>query len=387
MSAFIIPQSFIGRSYAEQHFSQIVQFAAEHHPYYRRVIASNPSIPILTREILQKNNLELLNGNPVTGTTSGATSMPVRTHWSKQRIDLDAKDSSFYAGCLGGRLPHAKIVALASHKAKPNNFEVAAPVAEQWVFLRDQINQGVRSLVSYPTNLVQLANYLIQNEQQVLELQRIICMSELFESSQEAIIRKAFPNAQIAATYSSTEVGMIAVRCPHQPENYHIMAHKLGLEFLNANGEPCQDGELGQIIVTDYFNRKMPLIRYAIGDMAAPSVCPCGKIPLPALTKLLGKTRGLLKHPDGGYVYSTALSTIIRDIDGIGQFQVQQIDANHFVCRVVAQEGADRTIIESQLFALFTKNFGNSIVVNFDWCANIPRLPGGKYMEFIGLMH
>lgn len=386
MHEFTIPKSFIGRPYAEKHFSQIVRFSKEQHPFYQRFYASNQSIPLLTREILQKNNIELLNGNPVTGSTSGATSMPVRTHWTKQRIDMDAKDSSFYADCLGGRLPHAKIVALAAHKAKLNNFEVAAPVAEQLLFIRDQINHGVRSLVSYPTNLVQLAKHLIQSGQQVLELQRIICMSELFESSQEMLIKKAFPNAQIAATYSSTEVGMIAVRCPHFPDNYHIMAHKLGLEFLNEQGTPCLDGELGHVVITDYFNRKMPLIRYAIGDLAAPTVCPCGKIPLPALTQLLGKTRGLLKHPDGGYVYSTALSTIIREIAGIGQFQVQQIAADYFRCRIVAQVGADHTGIESQLLALFTKNFGGSIVLSYDWCSEIPRLPGGKYMEFIGLV-
>jgi phenylacetate-coenzyme A ligase PaaK-like adenylate-forming protein len=64
---------------------------------------------------------------------------------------------------------------------------------------------------------------------------------------------------------------MIAVRCPHYPDNYHIMAHKLGLEFLNEQGTPCLDGEFGQIVITDYFNRKMPLIRYAIGDLATQS--------------------------------------------------------------------------------------------------------------------
>lgn len=385
MHEITIPKSFIGRPYAEKHYNQIVRYAIDQHPYYRRVWESGQNIPILTREILQKNNLELLNGHTVTGKTSGATSMPVHTHWSKQRIEMDTKDSSFYANCLGGRLPHAKIVALASHAVKPNNFEVSSPISEQLHFLREQIKQGVRSLISYPTNLVQLAKYLIQTGQQITELQRIICMSELFESSQEAIIIKAFPNAQMAATYSSTEVGMIAVRCPHQPENYHIMAHKLGVEFLNADGEPCQNGELGQIVITDYFNRKMPLIRYAIGDLAAPTVCSCGKIQLPALTLLLGKTRGMLKHPDGHFVYSTALSTVIRDIAGIGQYQVEQLAANQFLIRLVAQESADKLAIEAQLLALLNKNFGSHLVVRYDWRANIPRLPGGKYMEFIGL--
>ena len=309
----------------------------------------------------------------------------MQTHWSKQRVELDSRDSQFFAKCLGGRLPHVKIVALLAHDAKPNHFEVATPVIAQWQFLRSQIDGGVKSLISYPTNLVQLSKYLLQTNQQVIELQRIVCMSELFESSQEEIIKKAFPNAQIAATYSSTEVGMIAVRCPHYPDNYHIMAHKLGLEFLNEQGTPCLDGELGQIVITDYFNRKMPLIRYVIGDLAAPTVCPCGKIPLPALTQLLGKSRGLLSHPDGSFVFSTVLSPTIRDIAGISQYQVQQLATDHFLIRLVALDGANVAAIESQLLALFVKNFGSTIILRYDWCLEVPRLPGGKYMEFIGL--
>lgn len=385
MPVFNIPQSFIGRPYAEKHFSQIVEHAFKHNPFYRHFYASSATIPLLTREILQKHNDELLNGNPVTGKTSGSTSVPVRTHWSPARGEMDVRDSQSYAEWFGGRLKHAKIIALSAHHATPNTFEVASPVIEQLQFLRDQIAQGVRSLISYPTNLEQLAKYLLERNQPISELQRIICMSELFESSQEAFIKRAFPNAEIGSTYSSTEVGMTAGRCPHNPENYHIMAHKLGVEFLNEQGQPCQNDEVGQIVITDYFNRKMPMIRYAIGDLAAPTSCSCGKIPLPALTKLLGKSRGLLKHINGGHVFSTELSPTIRDTSGIRQYQVQQKALDQFLVRVIAQENADKHAIEASITAVFHKHFGVESIVRFDWCEEIPRLPGGKYMEFIGL--
>jgi phenylacetate-coenzyme A ligase PaaK-like adenylate-forming protein len=385
MPQFIIPQSFIGKPYAEKHFIQIVNHAFEHNPFYRHFYASSTTIPLLTREILQKHNDELLNGNPVTGKTSGSTSVPVRTYWSPRRAQLDAQDSQSYAEWFGGRLPHTKIIALSAHQAKSNYFEVASPVVEQLAFLQTQIEQGARSLISYPTNLEQLSQYLFQKNEPITEIHRIICMSELFESSQEALINRAFPNAVIGSTYSSTEVGMTAGRCPHHPENYHIMAHKLGVEFLNDQGQPCQNGEVGQIVITDYFNQKMPFIRYAIGDLAAPTICPCGKIPLPALTKLLGKSRGLLKHPNGGFVFSTELSAPIRDTPGIRQYQVQQTALDQFLVRVIAQESANKDSIESSVSAVFSKHFGVSTAVSFDWCDEIPRLPGGKYMEFIGL--
>lgn len=385
MPQFIIPKSFIGRPFAEKHFIQIVNHAFAHNPFYRHFYAASTTVPLLTRDILQKHNDELLNGNPVTGKTSGSTSVPVRTHWSPPRGQMDLRDSQSYAEWFGGRLKHAKIIALSAHQAKPNTFEVASPVIKQLQFLHDQIEHGVRSLISYPTNLEQVAQYLIQGGEQITQLQRIICMSELFESSQEAVIKRAFPNAVIGSTYSSTEVGMTAGRCPHYPENYHIMAHKLGVEFLNDHGEPCQNDEVGQVVITDYFNRKMPMIRYAIGDLAAPTICPCGKNPLPALTKLLGKSRGLLKHPNGGHVFSTELSAPIRDTPGIRQYQVQQTALDQFLVRVIAQHGADKPAIETSICSVFIQHFGVLATVRFDWCDEIPRLPGGKYMEFIGL--
>lgn len=366
---------------------QIVQHAFAHNPFYRQFFASSRDIPLLTREILQDHNDDILNGHPVSGKTSGSTSIPVRIHWSPQRSQLDNRDSTNYAGWFGGRLPHMKIVALSAHKAAENTLEVASKVPEQLRFIRQQMAEhGVQSLISYPTNLEQLAQHLLQAGEQIVELRRIVCMSELFEPSQEALIRQAFPNAQIGASYSSTEVGMIAGRCPHNPENYHIMAHKLGVEFLNAEGQPCAEGEVGQLVITDYTNRRMPLIRYALGDLAAPISCPCGKIPLPALTQLLGKQRGILKHPNGGRVFSTELSADIRDTPGIRQFQVIQHSATRIELRLIARLDAQIVEAEHSLRALFARVFGLALQLDFTWCDEIPRLPGGKYMEFIGLL-
>ena len=386
MSDLDIPESFRGRPYAERHFRQIAQWASAHSPFYRHFHAEGGVPPLLTREILQAHNDELLDGRAVTGKTSGATSVPVRVHWGAPRSRLDQKDNLTYAGWYGGVLEHVKIVALSAHEKKDNSFEVASPVTQQLAFLNERIHRySARSLISYPTNLVQLAVHLKQSGQTIPELQRLVCMSELFEPSQEACIAEAFPNARIAATYSCTETGMIAGRCPHNPDNYHIMAHKLGVEFLNADGRPCAEGEVGQIVITDYVNRAMPFIRYAIGDLAAPVRCDCGKIDLPALTRLLGKQRGLLRHPDGHYVFSTELSPHIRDSAEVRQYQVIQQAPARFLLRVIAREGADTAAFETRMRELFMGHFGAGTDMAFDWCTDIPRLPGGKYMEFVGL--
>ena len=114
MSELHIPESFRGRPYAERHFRVIAEWAAAHSPFYRCRLAGGGVPPLLTREILQAHNDELLDGHPVTGKTSGATSVPVRVHWDHARSVLDNRDNLAYAGWFGGVLPNARIVALSA---------------------------------------------------------------------------------------------------------------------------------------------------------------------------------------------------------------------------------------------------------------------------------
>ena len=53
-------------------------------------------------------------------------------------------------------------------------------------------------------------------------------------------------------------------------------------------------------------NFAMPLIRYAIGDLAeVGAACPCGRT-LPVLRRVLGRTRDMLVLPSGEKRCSTA---------------------------------------------------------------------------------
>jgi phenylacetate-CoA ligase len=53
------------------------------------------------------------------------------------------------------------------------------------------------------------------------------------------------------------------------------------LEVLDSGGMPSLPGQEGTVVVTNLFNRTMPLIRYSLGDRSAllnsaPAKCNCG---------------------------------------------------------------------------------------------------------------
>jgi phenylacetate-coenzyme A ligase PaaK-like adenylate-forming protein len=377
----VVPESFRNRPYARQHFTVIARWAARHHPFYaKRVHGDAPEFPVITRADVQEDNELLLNGHEVTGRTSGSTAMPVLVSWSKERSDLDRRDTAEFVRWNGGPLPNVRIVALSAHAANERTLEVTTPTPEQVEFIlhRHRV-EGACALVTYPSNLEMIARHVIEQGIDMSFMRRIVCLSEVYEAGHDELARRAFPNAFASCTYSSVELGIIAGRCPHRPENYHVFAHKLGVEILDADGRPCREGEPGRVVVTDYWNRRSTMIRYALGDLAAATTCGCGKIGLPALTKVIGKVRGVLKHADGRPVLFTGLSPMFRDSPEIRQFQVVQPALGHFTVKYVPKAGADLPPFFARVEAAFRRDFGEGVQLRFEACEEIPRSAGGKF--------
>jgi phenylacetate-coenzyme A ligase PaaK-like adenylate-forming protein len=388
MTEISIPETFQSRPFARAHFSRIARWALAHHPFYRKLaIEPGHAFPILTRSRVQDDNELLLNGFEATGRTSGSTSMPVEISWSPQRARQDRRDIAQYVRWLGGPLPNMRIIALSAHEKDEKTIDVIDPIPTQIDFMlrRHQID-GACSLVTYPTNLEMLCRYVIENGIDMSFLRRCICLSEAYEPYHDELLRQAFPNAVASCSYSSVELGLIAARCPHRPDNYHIMAHKLGVEFLNEDGLPCRDGEVGQVVVTDYGNRRSTLIRYALGDLAAPAVCGCGKIALPAMTQVIGKVRGVLKDRSGRPVMFTGISPMFRDSPEIRQFQVIQTALDHFQVRYVPRAEVPVLPFLNRVRTRFEVEFGAAARVDFEVLDEIPRGPGGKFHGAICLV-
>jgi hypothetical protein len=388
MNPISIPESFQQRPYARTHFSRIARWALARHPFYQELMTDpGQEFPILTRAQVQGANALLLNGHPPTARTSGSTATPVEVSWSDQRARLEQQDTRQFVEWLGGPLPNMKIVSLAAHAKDDKTIDVAEPIPAQVEFmLRRNRTDGACSLITYPTNLEMLCRYVIDNRIDMSFLRRCTCLSEVYEPYHDELLGKAFPNAIASCTYSSVEAGMIAARCPHRPHNYHIMAHKVGVEFLNGEGRPCRDGEVGQVVVTDYSNRRSTLIRYALGDLAAPTACDCGKIPLPAMTQVIGKVRGVLKDPAGRAVIFTSLSPMFRDSPEIRQFQVVQPALDQFVIRYVPRDQAELAPFLARVTDRFRTEFGATARIEFESMAEIPRSAGGKFHGAICLV-
>ncbi len=355
--------------------------AGPNHPFYQHWLDGSATVPILDRRTFLAHNEEILNGHPVTVTTSGSTGVPVRLSQDAERQRLSAMAEQRFVEWLGGRLPRVRLVHPHSgDQQAPDLMDISSSLAAQLEFIRQRHRTaGAVAITTYPSNAELLAQKVLEDGLDMGFIRRFGVFAEAFEPQQEALIQRAFPNAHIWSTYSSMEFGLIAGRCPFEPDFHHVNAELLGVEVLDDAGEPCAEGERGRVVITDYFNRRSPFIRYELGDYAVRGQCPCGRISLPALARIDGKIRGTLLHRDGRRVVFTDLSVALRDLPGMRQYQVIQHGVDAFTVRLVAP-----THLEEAVERAFADHFGYVPErLQFEYVDVIERGANGKFYASI----
>ncbi|MEA2781785.1 MAG: hypothetical protein QOK29_3329 [Rhodospirillaceae bacterium] len=236
-------------------------------------------------------------------------------------------------------------------------------------------------LTIYPTNLDALSRHCRQHGIELAGLSRILTVGETLSPRvrQEAESTLAI---DISDMYSSQELGAIAAACP-ESGLYHVMAEGLIVEVLDHEGNPCPEGEVGRITITDLHNFATPLIRYDIGDygeVAGP--CPCGR-GLPTLKRILGRERNMLLKPDGTQHWPLVGFARFRDIAPISQYQFIQRDLDRIEVRLVSERPVTAAQ-ESELAGIIRGALGHPFRLQFTYFkGEIPRRPGGKFEEFL----
>jgi phenylacetate-CoA ligase len=234
-------------------------------------------------------------------------------------------------------------------------------------------------LLSYPSALTALAGHCRRHGIALPSLRGLLTFGEVCGDDTRAACRDAW-NLGIADSYSSQEVGYIALQCPAQARHYHVMAEDVLVEVLDDADRPCGPGETGRVIVTPLHNFATPLIRYEIGDLAEIGPpCPCGR-GLPVLTRVGGRTRHMLRLPDGGMVWPYLQVGAYREIAPIRQFQLAQVALDRLEFRLAVERPLTQEE-EAKLEAELALRVGHPFTIDLVYRDAIPRSANGKYED------
>jgi len=243
---------------------------------------------------------------------------------------------------------------------------------ENWRRSRPQVIFG------HSHSIYILAKYLQQLGVGDLRPRGIVATSMMLLAPERAFIEQVFA-CRVTNRYGCEEVGLIASECERHNGMHLNMDHVL-VEFLRDDGSDAGPGEEANIVVTDLVNRGMPLIRYAVGDMGAPSdrQCACRR-GQPLLERITGRRADFLKRPDGSLVAGVSLvERTLTAIPGIEQMQLVQ-DELHRVCAKVVRDQEYSEQSERSLRSELQAAFGRDVAIDVSYVAALDQSRSGKY--------
>lgn len=391
----------------------LLSYARQHVPHYRKILPSSGKVgpemlhalPVLSRaqaqaapaalvsKAIPKAHLPLQEirssgstGRPVEFKGSSVTALfrralYLREHrWHGRDMRLGAATiRNFRDG--SGMPPAGKSASGWGHgySTRPiNALNIRATVDEQLDWL-GRVKPAY--LATFPTNLRALAQAALERGITLPGFRQASTYAESVPPGLRELVRKAF-GAAVTDIYSSEETGPLAFQCPAHENHYHVQSENVIVEVVDAEGRPCAHGVPGRVLVTDLHNLATPLIRYEIGDYAETGpACACGR-GLPVLSRVLGRTRNMLRLPGGQTRWPSLPSgDELGGIAPVRQFQLVQKDLQRLELVLVPARklSADE---EARVRAAFLSDLGGGFELVVRYAESIARTPGGKYEDF-----
>jgi len=165
------------------------------------------------------------------------------------------------------------------------------------------------------------------------------------------------------------------------------------IEFLDDDGEPVANGEVGEIVTTGLFNYAMPMIRYKLGDFGIPveDRCSCGRS-WPLIKNIEGRTQDTLILSNGKKVLPHMLfARINRELENnlfcVSQFQIVQEKRNKLIIKIVKGKKYHKKVLQKIIHNLrgFLNRLDEEISIEIDFVEKIMPNRSGKFHKIISL--
>lgn len=134
-------------------------------------------------------------------------------------------------------------------------------------------------------------------------------------------IHSRWPEVNLFATYSSTEMGATFSECEYGMGG-HVHPELIIVEIIGEDGMPVPDGQTGEVVVTTLGVEGMPLLRFRTGDIASKHVeqCRCGRWSY-RISPLLGRKNNMIKLK-GTTLYPPAIYDVLDNAGYIENYVV-----------------------------------------------------------------
>ena len=359
------------------------------HPADLRTLADLAAFPVLTKADIRRHNLALVSSacdlsKCRVKTTSGSTGVPLTIYCDERAMQWKAactiRSDEWSGYRLGQRV--AKVWGNPEYlhfglKGRLRNYFLDRAVYLDTLDLNDaRIAEFARAIRRHRPGLVfghAHSLYLVAcalKKSGVLDVRPngIISTAMILHDWQRTVIEQVF-GCKVTNRYGCEEVSLIASEC-EEHDGLHVNADSLYTEV-----QPD-----GKLLVTDFVNRAMPLVRYQVGDVVVPSTrtCKCGR-GLPLIERVEGRDADYVVTPAGHLISGISLTENFANlIPGTAQVQIVQESVVQLRIRLVADDGFGDAS-RAKIAELVRDTFGAGVAHDVELVDAIPQEPSGKY--------
>ena len=357
--------------------------------------------PVLEKQHIQNQIDELVSRefakkNLLLDRTGGSTGSPIEYYYSKQRHHSRKAATWRHNGFVDWRIGDKAAVLWGASRDLPEPnlkqklrnllldrtlfFNTAGFQPQAIADFNDQLKKfRPKVILAYANSLGLFAKYLKAEGIRPYSPKAIITSAEMLTPENRKLIEATF-GAPVFNRYGSREFSVVASECPKR-DGLHVMSEGLFVEIMK-DGRHVEDGETGELIITDLLNFAMPLIRYRIGDAASWSSgdCPCGR-GLPRLSGIAGRTTDFLVGADGRLCSGAVLTVaMVAQRPSLGQVQLEQNERGRIICRLAPRNGPTLLPEDQQFLVDQVKQYlGDGTAIEFDIVSRIEHETSGKY--------
>lgn len=389
---------------------RLIFHAYKNVPYYRSLlkracikpqdietIADLHSIPITSKKDLQSCPPEKIVSQSVnhkyliTHKTSGSTGEPtvVRRTWFEECLL-----NIFYYRAMhsfGLRMTDKIATVVRKKPIPPRNYQVPKKVlnafrlyrhitidclqAPEHIFrLLRHLNPDILS--GFPGALSQIAEVI--GDSGTIQPRFVVTGGEVLNLAMRRLISSTF-GVPLFDTYRCHECNVIGWECLQTGE-YHTCDDGVIVEILN-NGRSSQQGERGEVVITNLHSFAMPFIRYRLGDIVKKGLetCHCG-LPFSTIKEIQGRMIDYFILPSGRLLHPYEIvGNILHDhFSWISKYQLIQETAYKIILKVVPSR-----IPKPQMLAQIKKSATAILEGDVDFqiipVSELKQEPSGKY--------
>jgi phenylacetate-CoA ligase len=356
------------------------------------------SLPALTKRDIQDHKDEMLAGDVpprkrVVNRTGGSTGSPLQFWVDKERFDSRRASTDRHNAWTGlhpgdwiavlwgavldtgtQTLPKITWRQRLLYRTIMLNTSLVTPAdLDAYVALLRKYRP--RFLLAYAQAADMFARHCQESGVTDIHFDAIITTAEMLLPEAKIRLEQTF-GGKVFNRYGCREVSIIASECEHHT-GMHVNADALIVEIEPMPGLP--DGQ-GRVLVTDLYNRSMPLIRYEIGDVAAwqsGAPCPCGRN-FPRLANVTGRITDFILLPDGSMVSGPSLTLLISQTPEVRQAQFIQHSLTEIELKLVPNSTYGEATAAS-LIERLRPYFRDQVNIRIVPVEKIPMETSGKY--------